>query len=247
MKKIISTVLILMSCTLAFSQDDEIITIIPEMTRYWQKAEPNKIDGQWNFETKTGVEKLFFGDFNAKVEFFLLPSFESSYGFRLIENADGSYAIEAMRIGNYDEVEASTSKKYPSFGVPAEVAFFVFSDEKLSQEIGRFNGEMWAKRSKERLELYRVDKTIAPVTDAFAEKLYTKIVSSIATAQDELKSKDILVDGMAVTFRCIVGDDLWTFKYHGPEGEFLQLTELCTRIVNDIEAGTFKESSYPWI
>jgi hypothetical protein len=40
------------------------------------------LDGVYNLRIKGDVEKLFFGDFNAPVEFFYKPSFSGASGFK---------------------------------------------------------------------------------------------------------------------------------------------------------------------
>ena len=53
-----------------------------------------------------------------------------------------------------------------------------------------------------------------------------------------------MLDGEETTFRCVVGDDVWTLTVSKTEGNILELSDLCKRIVEDAEAGRFDESKY---
>lgn len=54
-----------------------------------------KTDGMYNFNSKSPMEKLFFGDFNAPVEYFVDPSFCPLTGFRIYPDSLGrSYLLE---------------------------------------------------------------------------------------------------------------------------------------------------------
>lgn len=57
---------------------------------------PNgKEGGMYNMNSKIGIEKRFFGDFNAKVEYFLDPSFLPNVGFRIYRDSlDITYLLE---------------------------------------------------------------------------------------------------------------------------------------------------------
>lgn len=57
---------------------------------------PNgKTDGMYNFESKSTIEKRFFGDFNAPVEYFVDPSFRPVTGFRIyLDSLGTSYLLE---------------------------------------------------------------------------------------------------------------------------------------------------------
>lgn len=57
---------------------------------------PNgKTGGMYNVQNKKGVEKRFFGDFNAKVEYFVDPSFRPVVGFRIYRDSlDTAYLLE---------------------------------------------------------------------------------------------------------------------------------------------------------
>jgi hypothetical protein len=78
-----------------------------------KKILKGKEDGFYNLNSKTDVEKLLFGDFNAKLEFFVEPSFEGAYGFRIVRDSlEISYLLELKRINNFDEVSSQPSKEY---------------------------------------------------------------------------------------------------------------------------------------
>lgn len=70
------------------------------------------------------------------------------------------------------------------------------------------------------------------------------MAKSIRNARKELKTDSNIKDGDEAVFRCVVEDELWTLKYHEPEGEYKTLSDLFRQIIADVEAGTFNESKY---
>lgn len=56
---------------------------------------PDREDGMYNLRSKSATEMRFFGDFNAKVEFFVAPSFDPSAGFRVRQDSlNNTYRLE---------------------------------------------------------------------------------------------------------------------------------------------------------
>ena len=54
----------------------------------------------------------------------------------------------------------------------------------------------------------------------------------------------IISDGHAVTFRCVVKDELWTLNIRIPQNKALLLSEICEQILVDVKANEFNESKY---
>lgn len=147
----------------------------------------------YNVESKKGIEKRFFGDFNAKVEYFVDPSFRPIVGFRIYrDSSDTAYLLE---------VKAKDRK----------------SDTIVSQLI--------------------------PVSDIFADNIYTKTVNTIDIYT--AKGKPAMVfDGDMITFRSVVGAEVWTFTIHAPSGDTKKTSDLFRAMIADVQAGTFDEAKY---
>ncbi|MDR1119414.1 MAG: hypothetical protein LBM08_00675 [Dysgonamonadaceae bacterium] len=78
------------------------------------------LDEVYNLRSKGDVEKLFFGDFNALVEFFYKPSFSSASGFRLVkDSSDKSCTLEIKYVLNYKEALKEADKSRRQRTVPA--------------------------------------------------------------------------------------------------------------------------------
>jgi hypothetical protein len=211
--------------------------------RFSKRIEYNfLIQGLHNLKSKTDVDKLFFGDFNAELEFLVEPSFEGAYGFRIVKDPlDASCRLELKHIGNFKEVNSQISKKYPSIGFSLKEIDTVSEEKK--EQARQHNNVMYEKRREERLKSYRVNTQYFPIKNDFAEKLYVTVVAAI----DNFKGKGIppiIMDGFSVTFRCVVGDEVWTFTIHQPQGKLLKLTNLCEQIMEDIETNNLNESKY---
>ncbi|MDR1182922.1 MAG: hypothetical protein LBL13_13195 [Bacteroidales bacterium] len=182
---------------------------------------------QCNLDSKTDVEKLFFGEFNAPVEFFYNPSFEASTkgasGFRIVRDSlKSSYVFEIKHISNHEKVYREVWDRYSTM---------VNSEEKYKFV------------EKEQIKLFKVETLSYLISDQFAEKLYKKMVSLI----DNFKAKGvspIIVDGYSVTFRTVVDDEVWSLWIHMPQGNALKMADLCRQIITDAETNTFEESKY---
>ena len=198
--------------------------------------------GICNLDSKTDVEKLFFGDFNAQMEFFVSPSFEGASGFRIIKDTtDGSYILEVNHISNYKQAVEQAEEKFRTIGIPGELYFSIPKEIKdLTRD---HNMTMYPKQQAERLKLYQVETLSFPISNRFAEKLYTKTVSSIDNFRAKGKPAGIF-DGTTVTFRCIVDDEVWTLTIHEPKGDIRIFSDLCRQIITDAEADKLEESEY---
>lgn len=210
------------------------------------------VEGVDNIESKSPLEKVLFGNTNAKVEFVVEPSFEGAYGIRVIkDSSETSSSLEVKRIINWKEVEKQMQKAFPVKGYTIqELNAKIAEREKMSEEErelsilkSRIRNE---KREKESLKRYQVQTFIIPISDLFAEKLYAKFVSFI----DDFKAKELepdllMGDGETTVFRCIVDQEIWTLSIpFKTEEKARELSDLCKQIVEDAEAGRFDESKY---
>ncbi len=210
------------------------------------------VEGVDNIESKSPLEKVLFGNTNAKVEFVVEPSFEGAYGIRVIkDSSETSSSLEVKRIINWKEVEKQMQKAFPVKGYTIqELNAKIAEREKMSEEErelsilkSRIRNE---KREKESLKRYQVHTFIIPISDLFAEKLYAKFVSFI----DDFKAKELepnllMGDGETTVFRCIVDQEIWTLSIpFKTEEKARELSDLCKQIVEDAEAGRFDESKY---
>ena len=210
------------------------------------------VEGVDNIESKSPLEKVLFGNTNAKVEFVVEPSFEGAYGIRVIkDSSETSSSLEVKRIIIWKEVEKQMQKAFPVKGYTIqELNAKIAEREKMSEEErelsilkSRIRNE---KREKESLKRYQVHSFIIPISDLFAEKLYAKFVSFI----DDFKAKELepnllMGDGETTVFRCIVDQEIWTLSIpFKTEEKARELSDLCKQIVEDAEAGRFDESKY---
>ncbi|MBC5617761.1 hypothetical protein [Alistipes hominis] len=210
------------------------------------------VEGVDNIESKSPLEKVLFGNTNAKIEFVVEPSFEGAYGIRVIkDSSETSSSLEVKRIINWKEVEKQMQKAFPVKGYTIqELNAKIAEREKMSEEErelsilkSRIRNE---KREKESLKRYQVQTFIIPISDLFAEKLYAKFVSFI----DDFKAKELepnllMGDGETTVFRCIVDQEIWTLSIpFKTEEKARELSDLCKQIVEDAEAGRFDESKY---
>jgi len=195
----------------------------------------------YNLKSKTEEEKLFFGNFNAPVEFFYSPSFDGTSCFRILRDSLCANILEIKYFSNYKEAQKVVSDKYPLIG------FSPYSlkslDKDYKDSIREHNRNMANKRVEEIRSLYKVETLSFSMSTQFSEKLYEMIVSFI----NNFKAKgvpSIIEDGYLVTFRTVVVDEVWTLEIHMPEGNALKLSDLCRQIITDAISNKFDEPKY---
>jgi hypothetical protein len=93
------------------------------------------------------------------------------------------------------------------------------------------------------LDRYKVGEQSLSVSNLFAGKLHETV--SVAIKNFVMKGDPAgILDGNSVTFRCVVGDEVWTLTIHAPDNELLRLTNLCDRLIDDVKANRVNESNY---
>jgi hypothetical protein len=201
-----------------------------------------KTSYMYNLESKTDIEKLIFGDFNAMVEFFISPSFEGAYGFRIVKDSlDEGYTIESKRISNWDTVWSQLSKEFPSISIKAGENHLTTRAEK--DRIRDYNREIFDKQIKESFRRYEVITLSVSVSKLFTEKLYECINTAISHFSVKGTPASIM-DGYKTILRCVVADEVWTLTIQSPQNELLQLTKICQQLVEDIKSKNVSEPDY---
>ena len=200
----------------------------------------------YNIQSKSKIEKLFFGYVNAPVEFVYSPSFEGHFGFRVIRDSLGKTILEIKYITNFDEAVqlASQEANYRRnlIDLPIEV-LNSFPREVFNLIWDYNNRTIVEKNPEEKPTRLKVKSLSFPISEQFAEKLYEKIVSFI----DKFKAKGVpheISDGYSVTFRTVVDDEVWSLWIHEPEGNALKMADICRQIITDAIAGKLDESKY---
>lgn len=217
--------------------------------RYTKNIEQtNLTDGKYNLASKTNdIERLLFGDSNAKIEFLFLPSFDGAFGLRIYRDSlDKTNLLETKRIINWNEVNERMNKNIR----PAEVKTLTLAqweEQKKQMEERRI------RLREECLKSYKIANRITIISDTLADLLYAEVKYAIGKIKKEVKTEsrnpsenivEIITDGEEAVFRCVVGKELWTLKYHVPEGEYKALSDLFRAMIADVEAGTFDETKY---
>jgi hypothetical protein len=250
-RKILIYLLLIDCAQVCFSQNNESVN----GRKFLKRVENNYIndafnisngkkDGFYNLNSKSDLEKLFFGDINAMVEFFVNPSSESlegAYGFRIVQDSLDNYLLEIKSISNWKEIEEELEVNFPSKGISAERMPIVTKEE---YEVNvKYNKGIYSKRNEERLGRYEVASRFFPVSQKFTGKLH----DTVSKAIDNFKGNGrpaVIGDGYTVTFRCVVEDEVWTFTIQVPDGYIGNLTNICKQIIKDMEANSLDESKY---
>ena len=212
--------------------------------------------GFYNIYSKSDLEKLFFGDFNALIEFCYDPSSEVNpcvpSGFRIIRDSlNSSYILEVKHISNYREASKEASKEVKKAQMPKLLDLPVRLLDSLSRDV--FN-QIWEYNrnisgykvynkmySEELPKHFKVEIKSISISNQFAEKLYKMMGSFI----DNFTAKGIpgmVLDGYSVSFRTVVADEVWSLGIHEPRGNAEIMTNLCMKIIKDANDDQLDES-----
>lgn len=225
--------------SIVFSQNKENATNGDFVKTITYNLSMSLVGTQYNIN-KRDIEKLFFGDFNAPVEFFFNPSSEAvpsmgtPSGLRIIRDTlNKSSILEIKYISNYREANKEAEKKYPLIaGIPVK-----------PDTIAEHNKAMIAKYYEEASKLYKIETHSYPISNLLAEKLYEKMGSFIGNFKGK-GVPGIIFDGYSVTFRTVVEDEVWSLWILMPQGDALKMTDLCLQIIKDADANQLNEREY---
>jgi hypothetical protein len=198
---------------------------------FLKRIEYNRI---YSIKSKSIYDRIFFGDTNSFIEFvFVDPSVASA--FRVIRDAQkDSYRMEVMQIP--DTWKHYSRVRDLSAGIN-EIAI----PQTLQSQIPLDVMALIHRHNKEIIRPAYVDSLLRPyrpkprkykVSKAFAEKLHEKMALLI----DSFKAEGIppiISDGNTLTFRCVVGAEVWTLTIHEPQRRALQLMDICRQIITD--------------
>lgn len=199
----------------------------------------------YNVSGKSTLDRIFFGETNSFVEFLFHTSFTGTSGLRIIKKtADNSCRIEVMYLSDSEEREAVRvlAKKENPILIPSEqlegITLATLNRiNEYNKEVGR------AKMDGTIYKPYRPEAKSSPASKELAEKLHEKIMLLI----DNFRAEGIpplIADGDTSTFRCVVGNELWTLKVHGPQNRVLRLSGICRQIITDINDNEWNEADY---
>ena len=225
----------------AFSQDG----VHAREGRFLKRIENNMYLGNYNLDGKWNVEKLFFGDFNAWLEFFYDPSQEGASGFRIVKKG-ASYILEVKYISNYEEASEEATEKHPPIGVSDPTSI----TDVIRNQIMEHNRNAFAKQYEEMVKLYKVETRSYSISNQFAEKLYQKMFFCIDNFEAKKVYPPDLVPvtrgGYTVTFRTVVDDAmLWSLMILNPHGNDVhKMADLCRQIISDAQANQLDEQKY---
>jgi len=192
----------------------------------------------YNLKSKGDVEKQFFGDFNARAEFFYEPSFEGASGFRIVRNSlDTSWVLEVKYVSNYNEAYKKASEKNLIMSNPLSIP------EEIRDLIREYNRDRIKRFYEELHKLFKVETHSFPISDQFAEKLYKMKVSLIGNFKAK-GAPPLSEDGYFVTFRTVVEDEVWSLNIHMPQDDALNMADIFRQIIADARTNKLDVSKY---
>jgi len=212
--------------------------------------------GIYNIYNKSDIEKLFFGDFNALIEFCYEPSPEFNpcvpSGFRIIRDSlNSSYILEVKHISNYREASKEAKKEVEKLqmrqllNIPVRLLDSLPRD--VLNQIREYNRNISGYKvynkmySEELPKHFKVEIKSIHISNQFADKLYKMMGSFI----DNFKAKGVpgmMLDGYSVSFHTVVADEVWSLEIHMPRGNAEIMTNLFMKIIKDANDDQLDES-----
>jgi hypothetical protein len=248
---------VLLSCRFAFSQEVQGAEHI-NGGHFEKKIEYNTSSGvrfidrtgaqipNYEVKNKTPLEKLFFGLTNSPIEYVIETSFEGSAGLRLYKKRPDSrnWTLEIIPFGDYELAARAVKRETEKIEIP--LWFLGRLPQNYQEQVRENNAKASSAAGKE--ETY---KKYRPQTKIFTlkhigDRLRDEITTLIVDFRAEGGTAWIF-DGYTATFRCVIGDELWTLTIHEPQNRSRQMSDLCRRMIEDAQLGKFDESKYAQI
>jgi len=219
-KRIIFVLFFVSFILCAFSQSG-----VHDGGNYIKRIENNLyIYGMHELRSKTELEKRFFGDFNAPVEFFHMQSYEGASCFRLVRDSLDVY-LELKYITNYKEATKEVDNKYASNPLIAH-------ERKTNY---------WT----DVYELVNIETRSFPISEQIADKLFEKMVYFINNFKAKVTPSIRSYGGYSVVFRTVVDEnEQWSLWINTPKGDALRMANLCRQIIEDMQFNKLDESKY---
>lgn len=209
---------------------------------------------RYNLERKPIFDRIFFSDTNSFVEFIVAnpPSkADSVMAFRIVKDQNlASYKLEIMQTQNGTQLYFATKD------ILRKKTEIVMPDEWLSKipieiqdSIRKHNEEAALYKltdyDNELFRYYLVPYQEYPISVELSEKLHDTMATLIHNFKaDGIPRTGFLGYPLEVTFRCVVGDEVWTLKIMEPQRRALLLSGICTQIINDALNNEINESKY---
>ena len=246
MRRILGIVILFFFGQAGFSQKADHI----EGSGFLKRIEYNIFYNHHNVKNKSVTERILFGETNSYVEFMRIDSpvgTDDITAFRIIkDHQTDTYWLEVMQIPNLTEVY-NTTEKY----LLTEVSEILIPDRFMKEislagrdSIRKHNQEVLLRMySSDLFRPYRPAPAVYRVGNELAEKLHGKMAALINNFKAEGLPAGI-TGGDEVTFRCVVGAEVWTLTIHVPQRRALQLSDLCRQIIADACNYEINEAKY---
>lgn len=204
----------------------------------------------YNLKSKSIYERVFFGNANFYVEFMSLGAPKNIYAilaFCIIKDSQDSYKLKVMQIPDngviyYSAIIKDLTADVSKIDIPGK--WLPIIPAEILDSISKHNKEVAIKmRSDELFKPYRPESKEYQVSKEFAEKLHDTMVMLNTNFKGE-GVPPVILDGYIVTYRCVVGDEVWTLTIHIPNGKAQLLYDICQQIITDANNNEINESKY---
>ena len=173
-------------------------------------------DNQPNLESKGELERLFFGDFNAPVEFFREPAQSEPSGLRVVKDSlRMSYALEIKYILSCEWMQKRNDGTIETLSFPISTQFTRKLREKMKTFISTFEEEV-----------------------TFPDNVVS------VCAETDIVIRRFPVGGVTVTFRTVVDDEVWALRIRTPLYRAREFSNLFRQMIEDAKADEFDEEKY---
>ncbi|HBK32423.1 MAG TPA: hypothetical protein DEF88_08635 [Porphyromonadaceae bacterium] len=212
----------------AFSQSKR-----EESFEFEKRIAPSMITlGIDNTVSKNNIHNRLFPDHNGVVEYVINPSFSGYYGFRINLLENNTYTIEVKWVDDWEIVQKRMVTEFPV--KESNYRVLQTKSKQEQEEILRYNREQYSKRFQKAVSEYTIKTMDIPISKSLADQFLETYVSLIEKHINKGVPK-ISRDGYTAIFRCVVEDEVWNFSIKNPLGIFKELTNICDKIVKDVQ------------
>lgn len=210
-----------------------------------KRVEYNTLGGcdMYNLDSKSKLDKIILGMSNFFVEYVFNPSSRDALALRVVKDSL-EYKLDVFRLPEYNKVLYKIRKDENLLSTQLNsdslMTFSQYSElvEKQKDSINSWNHN------------FKLHKKYGPkpksfkISERFAIKVHDKVADLIRDFKViRVKKYDpgtiiTIFDGESATFRCVVGDELWSLWVHVPQQKTLELSDLFNQMILEADEGS---------
>lgn len=198
---------------------------------------------RYNVASKSILDKVLFGVTNSFVEYIYNSSSNVATAFRIVKDAKcDCYTLEVFRLPDSYKVVKLLYRNTTETVLPDTMRADGVFGLNVSRMVDERNERISRANSNgQTYKQFSVEPKTFRISEGFAMKIHDKIavlIRDFKATRPEREDTQIsigIAGGDGVTFRCIVGDELWTLIIRLPQKRARQLASVFNQLIADAE------------